>query len=222
MLDYLDELVGPDKAMIAESGPERRHALKLCALANWLGDKTVACVLRFYGRGASRVVQRRALSGAVSACRGLRSVAAVWGNRAAAESTERVTVRASSRSGVGPPWPVACLWRRAGCRGVAGIAGLVMVRNFHRGEMLPPLRVAEMFPAVLRVEHRALTADGTHGAKARNVFHGHLPVLADKLIPIIKSKSLRLYDKTNWMGLPGDLGTRASVRAGTVPSRCEH
>jgi glutathione S-transferase len=42
ILDYLDELVGPDKAMIAESGPERRHALKICALASGLGDKAVS------------------------------------------------------------------------------------------------------------------------------------------------------------------------------------
>ncbi|THD56501.1 MAG: glutathione S-transferase family protein [Bradyrhizobium sp.] len=44
ILDYLDELVGPDKAMIAESGPERRHALKICALATGLGDKAVSLV----------------------------------------------------------------------------------------------------------------------------------------------------------------------------------
>jgi glutathione S-transferase len=42
ILDYLDELIGPDKAMIAESGPERRHALKICALATGLGDKAVS------------------------------------------------------------------------------------------------------------------------------------------------------------------------------------
>src|ERR1700687_5331205 len=39
ILDYLDELVGPEKAMIAERGPDRRHALKVCALATGLGDK---------------------------------------------------------------------------------------------------------------------------------------------------------------------------------------
>ncbi len=44
ILDYLDELVGPDKAMIAPSGPERRHALKICALATGLGDKAVSLV----------------------------------------------------------------------------------------------------------------------------------------------------------------------------------
>jgi glutathione S-transferase len=42
ILDYLDELVGPGKAMIASRGPERRHALKICALATGLGDKAVS------------------------------------------------------------------------------------------------------------------------------------------------------------------------------------
>ena len=44
ILDYLDELVGPEKAMIAAHGPERRQALKLCALATGLGDKAVSLV----------------------------------------------------------------------------------------------------------------------------------------------------------------------------------
>ena len=42
ILDTLDELVGHEKAMIAARGPERRHALKLCALATGLGDKGVS------------------------------------------------------------------------------------------------------------------------------------------------------------------------------------
>jgi glutathione S-transferase len=44
ILDYLDELVGAEKAMIARTGPERRHALKICALATGLGDKAVSLV----------------------------------------------------------------------------------------------------------------------------------------------------------------------------------
>jgi glutathione S-transferase len=44
ILDYLDELVGPEKAMIAPRGVERRHALKICALATGLGDKAVSLV----------------------------------------------------------------------------------------------------------------------------------------------------------------------------------
>jgi len=41
ILDYLDELAGA-KAMIADSGPERRQALKICALATGLADKAVS------------------------------------------------------------------------------------------------------------------------------------------------------------------------------------
>ncbi|MDR3488621.1 MAG: glutathione S-transferase family protein [Bradyrhizobium sp.] len=44
ILDYLDELVGREKAMIAARGPQRRHALKICALATGLGDKAVSLV----------------------------------------------------------------------------------------------------------------------------------------------------------------------------------
>ena len=42
MLDYLDELVGPEKAMIAAREPERRRGLKICALAMGLADKAVS------------------------------------------------------------------------------------------------------------------------------------------------------------------------------------
>jgi glutathione S-transferase len=42
ILDYLDELAGPEKAMIAERGPARRRDLRICALAMGLGDKAVS------------------------------------------------------------------------------------------------------------------------------------------------------------------------------------
>jgi glutathione S-transferase len=44
ILDYLDELVGEAKAMIAPHGIERRRHLKLCALAAGLSDKSVSLV----------------------------------------------------------------------------------------------------------------------------------------------------------------------------------
>jgi glutathione S-transferase len=47
ILDHLDELVGPSRALIAASGEARRHALKVCALATGLSDKAVAL---FYER----------------------------------------------------------------------------------------------------------------------------------------------------------------------------
>jgi glutathione S-transferase len=44
ILDYLDEIVGPGKAMIAAHGWERRQALRICALATGLADKAVSLV----------------------------------------------------------------------------------------------------------------------------------------------------------------------------------
>ena len=44
ILDHFDEVVGPSRAMIAETGPRRREALKICALATGLGDKAVSLV----------------------------------------------------------------------------------------------------------------------------------------------------------------------------------
>ena len=44
ILDYLDELVGPDKAMLPAKGPERRRRLRICALATGLADKAVSLI----------------------------------------------------------------------------------------------------------------------------------------------------------------------------------
>lgn len=44
ILDYLDERAEPGKALIAENGPARRQALKICALATGLADKAVILV----------------------------------------------------------------------------------------------------------------------------------------------------------------------------------
>jgi glutathione S-transferase len=56
ILDFLDELVGPERAMIAERGPVRRHHLKICALGSGLGDKAVrppASIRRMQAASAS-------------------------------------------------------------------------------------------------------------------------------------------------------------------------
>jgi glutathione S-transferase len=47
ILDHLDELVGPAKALVPESGQARREALKIAALGTGLGDKGVGL---FYER----------------------------------------------------------------------------------------------------------------------------------------------------------------------------
>jgi glutathione S-transferase len=44
ILDWLDELAGPARALMPAAGVGRRQALKLCALATGLGDKAVALV----------------------------------------------------------------------------------------------------------------------------------------------------------------------------------
>jgi hypothetical protein len=44
ILDFLDEEVGPSRALLPPSGPARRAALKICALATGLADKAVALV----------------------------------------------------------------------------------------------------------------------------------------------------------------------------------
>src|SRR5450432_1501931 len=40
--DYLDELVGTERAMIAARGPARRRTLQICELESGLGDKAVS------------------------------------------------------------------------------------------------------------------------------------------------------------------------------------
>jgi len=44
ILDHVDETVGPDRAMLARSGPVRRKQLHTIALATGLGDKAVSLV----------------------------------------------------------------------------------------------------------------------------------------------------------------------------------
>jgi len=44
ILDYLDELVGPDKAMMAAQGEARRRQLRICALGSGLADKAVSLI----------------------------------------------------------------------------------------------------------------------------------------------------------------------------------
>jgi len=60
ILDWLDELAGPQKALIAQAGAERRQALKVCALASGLNDKAVSLVYEraVHGRETPLWVER--------------------------------------------------------------------------------------------------------------------------------------------------------------------
>ena len=44
ILDHLDQTAGPDQLLIPRFGPQRRRALKLCALATGAADKAVALI----------------------------------------------------------------------------------------------------------------------------------------------------------------------------------
>ena len=80
ILDYVDELAGPDKALIAPRGPERYRALKICALAMGLGDKAVSLLYE-------RVLRKDALKLWVERCE-----SQIGGVYAALEK-ERATVK---------------------------------------------------------------------------------------------------------------------------------
>jgi glutathione S-transferase len=62
ILDWLDEQVGPERALIASSGLPRRDALRICALASGLADKAVSLVYE-------RVIHDRATPVWVERCR---------------------------------------------------------------------------------------------------------------------------------------------------------
>jgi glutathione S-transferase len=68
ILDHLDEIVGPSKALIARNGPARRHALKICALATGLADKAVSLV---YERVLHQQISRQWIDRCVSQVAGV-------------------------------------------------------------------------------------------------------------------------------------------------------
>jgi len=88
ILDYLDELAGPERALLAREGPARRHALKVCALATGLADKAVILVYeRLLHEQSSPVwvercgMQIQAVLEALEADRRSRPGASWWGER---------------------------------------------------------------------------------------------------------------------------------------------
>jgi glutathione S-transferase len=83
ILDYLDEWVGPGRAMIAARGPERRHALKTCALATGLADKAVSLLYE-------RVLRKKASK--------------IWAERCAAQIGGVLDVLEKERAAVKTPY----------------------------------------------------------------------------------------------------------------------
>lgn len=55
ILDYLDELAGPERALLPPRGPERRHALKLMALAVGACEKGILQIYERVFRPAEKI-----------------------------------------------------------------------------------------------------------------------------------------------------------------------
>jgi glutathione S-transferase len=120
ILDYLDELVGSDRAMIPARGPERRHVLKLCALATGLGDKAVSLLYERVLRGGHQ--------------------SKVWVERCEAQISGVLEVLERERAAIATPY-----WFGAGI-GHADIAVACVLR--FTSEAHPQLFDAARYPAL--------------------------------------------------------------------------
>ncbi|MBR1361649.1 glutathione S-transferase family protein [Bradyrhizobium ottawaense] len=119
ILDYLDELVGEDKAMLPRSGTDRRRHLRICALASGLGDKAVSLLYE-------RVLRKEPL--------------ALWVARCQAQIADVLAVLEAERAKVTTPY-----WL-GGRIGHADVAVACVVR-FTR-EAHPQLFDASRYPAL--------------------------------------------------------------------------
>ena len=108
ILDWLDEQVGPTRALIAEAGLERRAALKVCALATGLADKAVSLVYE-------RVIHERGTP--------------VWVDRCRAQIGGVLGVLEADRSGRGDHW----FGDRIGHADIMVACALRFVREAHPG-----------------------------------------------------------------------------------------
>ena len=109
ILDWLDELVGPEHALIAQCGAERRAALRICALATGLADKAVSLL---YERILHNETSR------------------VWIDRCHAQIADVFTVLETYRAARSAPW-----WfgDRIGHADIAVACAIRFTREAHPG-----------------------------------------------------------------------------------------
>ena len=119
ILDYLDELVGPEKAMIAAKGIERRQHLRIIALATGLGDKSVSLVYE-------RVLRKEQLK--------------LWVDRCEAQITGALDALEKERVTVTTPY---LFGNRIGHSDIALACTLRFTKEAH-----PPLFSARAYPAL--------------------------------------------------------------------------
>lgn len=119
ILDYLDETVGPDRAMLPASGAERRRQLRIVALATGLGDKAVSLLYE-------RVLRKERLE--------------LWIARCQAQISGVLEVLEQERAAVTTPY---FLGERIGHADIAVACVLRFTREAH-----PALFSAERYPAL--------------------------------------------------------------------------
>ncbi|MEY9363396.1 glutathione S-transferase [Bradyrhizobium yuanmingense] len=119
ILDYLDDLVGPEKSMLPRGGPERRRHLRICALASGLGDKAVSLLYE-------RVLRKEQL--------------ALWVERCQAQIADVLKVLEAERAKVTTPY---WLGDRIGHADVAVACVVRFTREAH-----PDLFDAARYPAL--------------------------------------------------------------------------
>jgi glutathione S-transferase len=119
ILDYLDELVGVEKAMLPRSGLERRRHLRICALATGLGDKAVSLLYE-------RVLRKEQL--------------ALWVARCQAQIADVLAVLEAERAKVTTPY---WLGTRIGHADIAVACVVRFTREAH-----PQLFDAASYPAL--------------------------------------------------------------------------
>jgi glutathione S-transferase len=107
ILDYLDERMGPARAMMADGGDARRKALKICALATGLADKGV---ILFYERALHKETSQ------------------AWIDRCRTQIASVLDVLEAERSNVSTPW-----WhgKSIGHADIAVACALRFIRDVH-------------------------------------------------------------------------------------------
>jgi len=109
ILDALDEMVGPGRAMTPTSGPARRRALRICALSTGLADKAVSL---FY-EGVLRETPSQ-----------------VWVDRCRGQIADVLTVLEADRAAAPSPW---WLGEAIGHADIAAACAIRFAREAHPG-----------------------------------------------------------------------------------------
>jgi glutathione S-transferase len=120
ILDYLDDLVGAEQAMLPRGGVERRRHLRICALAMGLGDKAVSLLYE-------RVLRKD-------------QQLALWVERCTAQITDVLKVLEAERARLATPY---WLGERIGHADIALACAVRFTREAH-----PRLFEASRYPAL--------------------------------------------------------------------------